>query len=82
MLGLLLRHEIIPHANAEDDGPSRLDAPILRSETINRSANQQRHLNRLYDKMEKDLVGSTIGPLFLDNSIPAPAAKCTCAWHR
>ncbi|WP_404426967.1 hypothetical protein [Thalassospira australica] len=73
MLAFLSRHEIVPPANAEDDGPNRLDAPILRSETINRSANQQRHINRLYDKMEKDLVGSTIGPLFLDNSIPAPA---------
>lgn len=73
MLAILLRHEIAPTASAEDDGPNRLDAPILRSETINRSANQQRHINRLYDKMEKDLVGSIIGPLFLDNSIPAPA---------
>mgnify|MGYP003117384515 CR=1 FL=1 len=72
MLGLLLRHEIVPNANAEDDGSGRPDAPILRSETLNRAANQQRHIDRLYDKMENDLLGSTIGPLFLDDSVPAP----------
>ncbi|WP_339860944.1 hypothetical protein [Thalassospira alkalitolerans] len=63
------RREIVPNANA-GNGDSRPDAPILRSETLNRTGNQKRHIDRLYQKMETDIVGSMLEPLFLDDSIP------------
>ena len=58
----------VPLAFAGDDS-ARPDTPILRSETMNRANNRRRHMNRLYEKMDKDIYDSTLGPLLLDDSI-------------
>ncbi|MFV1851438.1 MAG: autotransporter domain-containing protein [Thalassospira sp.] len=66
---------IITLAFAEDDGVGPAP-PILRSETLNRANNRRRHMNRLYDKMDKDIYDSTLAPLLFDGFIP-PAEQAT-----
>ena len=68
--------EFVPLALAGNSS-ARPDTPILRSETLNRANNRRRHMNRLYDKMDEDLYDSTLGPLMLDDSIPAEAQPAT-----
>ncbi len=63
---------VIPQAFARDQHV-RPDAPVLRSETINRSENRLRHMNRLYNKMDDDLYDTKITPFFL-NTAQLPSA--------
>ena len=62
---------IIPQAFARDDA-ARPDAPVLRNKTTTRTANQQRHMNRLYDKMDEDLYDSRVAPLLFDGFLSPP----------
>ncbi|MEQ9347654.1 MAG: hypothetical protein RIG26_14540 [Thalassospira sp.] len=79
-VGLFQHYGIIPRflplALAREDG-ARPDAPILRSETLNRAHNRRRHMDRLYDKMDDDLYDTTFAPLFLENALPSDAPSAS-----
>ncbi|MCC9620835.1 autotransporter outer membrane beta-barrel domain-containing protein [Thalassospira sp. MA62] len=61
---------VIPLAHASNN-TARPDAPVLRSETLNRNSNRRRHMDRLYDKMDEDFFDGTISPLFFDGAMPS-----------